>query len=66
MLSHALCCVGVVPGCGIDDASDFDGYRIKGYPAGGGTGRSGHSGAMARRDAVPRDFDSVASPQRGS
>ena len=57
---------GVVPGCGIDDAIDFDGYPIKKYPTGGKVGRSGHGGATARRDAVPRDFDSVASPQRGS
>ena len=46
--------------------------RIAGYSAWeGSAGRSGpggtgHDDAMTRRDTVPREFDSVASPRRGA
>ena len=59
-LLPALCRGGVVPGCGADDASNFDRYCTAGYSAWGvSAGGSGHVSAMTRRKSVQRYFDSI-------
>ena len=59
-LFPTLYCGGAVPGRDANNVSNFDGYRIAGYSAWGGSASgSGHGGTTMRSDAKPGDFDSV-------